>query len=105
MLQHQRCADLNSNAAAILDEVARSALAGNQRLLLEGHTDWVASESYNMLLSISRAENVRQYLISKGVSKANLSVAGFGESRPIASNMNRDGRAENRRVEIIVQGN
>ena len=98
-------ADLNSNAAAILDEVARSALAGNQRLLLEGHTDWVASESYNMLLSISRAENVRQYLISKGVSKANLSVAGFGESRPIASNMNRDGRAENRRVEIIVQGN
>ena len=58
-----------------------------------------------MLLSISRAENIRQYLISQGVRSANLSVAGYGESRPIASNMNREGRAQNRRVEIIVQDN
>ena len=98
-------ADISSGAAAILDDVARTAIAGNQRLLLEGHTDWIASESYNMLLSISRAENIRQYLISQGVRSANLSVAGYGESRPIASNMNREGRAQNRRVEIIVQDN
>lgn len=98
-------AEISSSAVAILDEVARSALAGNQQLLLEGHTDWIATESYNMMLSIRRAESVRQYLIGKGVSGANLSVAGYGESRPIASNMNREGRAENRRVEIIVQGN
>ncbi len=98
-------ADISQSFAAELDDVARSAIAAEQKLSLEGHTDWVASEAYNMALSIERAENVRRYLVSKGVSNANLSVAGFGESRPISTNINREGRAANRRVEIIVKSN
>ncbi len=75
---------------------------------LAGHTDSVGSESYNLRLSQRRAEAVRRYLISKGISPDRLIAKGYGESQPIAPNTNPDGtdnpegRALNRRVEFRI---
>ncbi|AOW21203.1 OmpA family protein [Urechidicola croceus] len=67
---------------------------------IEGHTDSTGSNRTNQRLSDSRANAVRDYLISKGISAARLSAAGYGEDRPIDSNETSAGRANNRRVEI-----
>ena len=69
---------------------------------LEGHTDSIGSEEYNQGLSERRADAVRDYLTSKGVRASRLTSRGYGESRPIASNDTEEGRAENRRVEMVV---
>ena len=66
---------------------------------VEGHTDSVGRADYNMTLSQKRAEAVVEYLRSHGV-KSKLNAVGYGETRPIASNKTRAGRAKNRRVEI-----
>lgn len=65
-----------------------------------GHTDSTGSDSYNFDLSQRRALSVANYLSSQGVDSRRFAVTGFGESRPIASNSNEAGRAQNRRVEI-----
>lgn len=67
-----------------------------------GHTDSDGSEEYNMGLSIRRAEAVRDYLVSEGVDPSIIDVSGEGESNPVASNATREGRAQNRRVDIHV---
>ena len=67
-----------------------------------GHTDNTGSEEYNMELSIRRAESVREYMVSEGVDASIINVYGEGESNPLASNETREGRAENRRVDIHV---
>ena len=76
---------------------------------LEGHTDGKGTEQYNQRLSERRVEAVRQYLIKEGaVDRARISARGYGKSRPIAPNKTKDGkdnpegRAENRRVEILI---
>jgi len=68
-----------------------------------GHTDSIASELHNLQLSIRRAENVAEYLRIRGISLARLRADGKGESEPIADNGTEDGRAKNRRVEILVR--
>lgn len=76
-------------------------LMGN-RFRIEGHTDWMGSEEYNLLLSKARAITVRDYLIEKwNLPTQNLTVSGLGESKPIASNETDAGRARNRRVEVV----
>ncbi len=77
----------------------------NSRVIIEGHTDNVGSEEYNQRLSERRAENVMNFLIDQGVSPARLSAIGYGFSRPIADNETPEGRARNRRVDLIVQEN
>ncbi|NER14304.1 OmpA family protein [Leptobacterium flavescens] len=72
----------------------------NAKFTVEGHTDSVGSEKLNQTLSESRANAVKDYLTSNGVSSSRLTAAGYGESKPIASNRTRAGRAQNRRVEI-----
>jgi outer membrane protein OmpA-like peptidoglycan-associated protein len=67
---------------------------------IEGYTDSVGSDSNNQLLSEERANAVRNYLISNGIGADRLAAAGFGETKPIATNNTRAGREENRRVEI-----
>lgn len=67
---------------------------------VEGHTDSVGSDANNLKLSKERAASVMKYLIENGVGSSRLSSEGYGESKPIASNNTRDGRAVNRRVEI-----
>ena len=70
----------------------------------EGHTDTTGSEEINLELSMRRAEAVRDYLISQGVPEDTVSSIGMGFSVPVASNDTREGRQQNRRVEIIISG-
>jgi outer membrane protein OmpA-like peptidoglycan-associated protein len=73
-------------------------------LEVEGHTDAVGSDAFNQKLSEQRAASVRDYLVAQGVSAANITARGFGESQPVASNDNAAGRQQNRRVELVVSG-
>ncbi len=95
--------DISAAAANKLDEVAVVLGSSNTNIMLEGHTDWIASESYNQQLSIDRAESVRRYLEDRGIDRARMSVRGYGETRPIAVNDTAEGRASNRRVDIRVR--
>lgn len=72
-----------------------------RQAVIEGHTDSMGDDDYNLELSRSRAFAVRQALIEEGISAARISTQGFGESLPVASNATSSGRQENRRVEII----
>ena len=74
------------------------------RFNVEGHTDNVGNPTANDELSLRRALAVRDYLISQGVAASTIDVAGLGSSRPAADNVTPDGRAKNRRVEIVVSG-
>jgi outer membrane protein OmpA-like peptidoglycan-associated protein len=85
-----------------LDEIA-AVIKKDPKLRVEvqGHTDGVGTEKYNMKLSIRRANAVRDYLIKKGGIAANrLTAVGFGKTKPIATNDTPEGRAQNRRVEL-----
>jgi len=73
-------------------------------IVVEGYTDSVGSDANNLKLSQARAEAVRSYLISKGLPSDKLTANGRGKSNPVASNDTPDGRANNRRVEIVVAG-
>ncbi len=73
-------------------------------LAVEGNTDSVGTEEFNQTLSENRANSVRSYLTKQGVPETSTTAAGFGKSRPIASNDTSDGRQQNRRVELIVSG-
>jgi outer membrane protein OmpA-like peptidoglycan-associated protein len=83
--------------AAVLKEYE----SGNQ-IVIEGHTDSKGSEDYNRELSEKRARSVREFLVSEGVSDSVVSAIGRGEDEPIASNDTAEGRANNRRVEIVI---
>jgi outer membrane protein OmpA-like peptidoglycan-associated protein len=72
------------------------------RIAVEGHTDSIGSEEYNEQLSLRRAEVVYRYLVNHGVDPERLEVVGYGESRPVASNEDAGGRAQNRRTELHV---
>jgi OOP family OmpA-OmpF porin len=67
-----------------------------------GHTDSDGTEEYNQALSVRRAQAVKDYMASEGVDGSIIDVSGQGESNPVASNATREGRAENRRVDIHV---
>ena len=67
-----------------------------------GHTDSVGDEAYNQGLSEQRAQSVASYLRSQGVVGQRFNVMGYGEQSPIASNSTKEGRAQNRRVEITL---
>ena len=72
------------------------------KLEIQGHTDNVGVKAANQTLSLQRAEAVRQYLITKfGVAAARLTALGFGDTKPTAPNTTEDGRAQNRRVELV----
>jgi outer membrane protein OmpA-like peptidoglycan-associated protein len=74
------------------------------RIQVEGHTDSVGGEEYNMRLSEQRAGSVRDYLVAQGVPAAMVSAVGFGKGQPVASNDTAAGRQQNRRVELVVSG-
>jgi outer membrane protein OmpA-like peptidoglycan-associated protein len=87
---------------AILDVVAQSLVANpGVRLEVAGHTDSRSPAEYNLWLSEARAEAVRAYLIERGVAGDRLVARGYGLTRPIATNATPEGRAQNRRVELI----
>lgn len=74
------------------------------KLQIEGHTDAIGSDEYNQTLSEKRAEAVRDYVVSSGVSMNNVAALGLGKSDPVADNNTAAGRKLNRRVEMIVAG-
>ncbi|HTB16686.1 MAG TPA: OmpA family protein [Bryobacteraceae bacterium] len=74
------------------------------RLEVDGYTDSIGSEDYNMKLSDQRAQGVQSYLIGEGISPNDISARGFGKDNPVASNDNAAGRQKNRRVEMVVSG-
>ena len=96
-------ADLKGGAVADLDELARFlAKYPDRSVVIEGHTDSVGSEDFNVGLSERRAASVRTYLVRQGVDTSRITTQGMGESVPVASNDSSGGRQQNRRVEIIV---
>lgn len=105
----------------ILFAVDSSALSGNARgeldtfagvmtrypktvILVQGHTDSTGSEAYNQGLSERRADGVRNHLAMQEVATDRLVALGYGETYPVASNNSASGRAQNRRVTILVRG-
>jgi outer membrane protein OmpA-like peptidoglycan-associated protein len=72
------------------------------KIEIQGHTDSIASEEYNQMLSEKRAESTKDYFVSHGIDAARISTRGFGELRPIAPNDTPEGRAENRRIEVKI---
>ena len=95
-------ATLRPEAFAILDKVAIGLKDwGDVNIEVAGHTDSKSDDEYNLKLSQRRAEAVRDYLISKGISADRLTAKGYGESKPIADNETEEGRFKNRRVELV----
>lgn len=76
---------------------------GDHKILVEGHTDSQGSDASNQLLSERRAQAVAAFLVSRGIPASQIRGEGLGESRPVADNATPEGRANNRRVEIVIQ--
>ena len=74
------------------------------KLEVEGHTDSVGTDEYNMTLSENRANAVRDFLVQQGINTSSIAARGFGESQPVATNDTAAGRQQNRRVELVVSG-
>lgn len=97
-------AELTAAAAVKLDEAAAFiAAASGRRARIEGHTDSRGSANLNQALSQQRAEAVRDALVARGVEPGRLVAVGRGSDRPLATNDTAEGRASNRRVEIILE--
>ena len=85
-----------------LDQVAEALVAKGREVVVEGYTDSRGSQSTNMSLSQRRAESVRAHLVSRGFPGEKITARGMGPEKPIAENTNAEGRANNRRVEIVL---
>lgn len=90
--------------AALDALIADLAKVNLDTLIAVGHTDSTGTEGYNQALAIRRVESVKAYLVSKGVPSDQIRTEGRGETQPVATNKTREGRAQNRRVEIEVVG-
>ena len=89
-----------------LNDVADALTKGNPdaNITVEGHTDSQGSRDHNMQLAQQRAESVKAQLVSRGVAADRIKAVGIGPDRPVADNKSAEGRANNRRVEIVVEG-
>lgn len=96
-------ANLLPSAQTKLNEIAEALVSGSQRqVLVEGHTDSQGKDSSNLDLSQRRADAVRNYIVSRGLPAEQIRSSGLGETRPVASNGSAEGRANNRRVELVI---
>ncbi|MBS7564065.1 OmpA family protein [Mucilaginibacter sp. Bleaf8] len=92
---------LKTASYQVLDQVAAEMKKDQSaRFLLNGHSSAEGTPEHNMSLSVDRANSVKTYLINAGINGDNMSVKGFGESKPVSDNTTEEGRALNRRVEI-----
>lgn len=95
---------LLTTAQTKLDQVANALLSVKSRnLIIEGHTDSQGTKAFNQELSLKRAEAVRDYLVKQGYPADHILALGKGEESPIANNASAEGRANNRRVEIVIE--
>ena len=92
---HPEAEEVLKNLAIVLKEM------DVKNFEIDGHTDSDASDEYNQVLSEKRANSVKNFLVSQGVT-AEITTKGYGESKPVASNDTAEGRQKNRRVEIII---
>jgi OOP family OmpA-OmpF porin len=94
---------LQPDSFAKLDQAAATLKNkwGVTKVEVAGHTDSRGMDGFNLKLSQSRAEAVRNYLIAKGISAERLTARGYGEARPVADNNTETGRYKNRRVELV----
>jgi len=99
-------ADINDQGKEFLDKHLTARAQSKRVTYIEiiGHTDDKWEDDYNMELSEKRAESVRDYLVSQGVDASKIVTTGMGETMPIVSNNTKKGRAQNRRVEILIVG-
>src|SRR5690606_3758228 len=96
---------LKPEGRQVLDPVAEQVNSIElETLIATGHTDSIGAEAYNQKLSERRANSVKEYLVSKGVPADRIYTEGKGELQPVADNQTREGRAQNRRVEIEIVG-
>lgn len=91
--------EARDNLNRLIDFVQRKPAA---KVLIEGHTDSTGSAQANQALSLRRAQSVRQALIEEGVDPRRLEAAGLGQGKPIGDNATAEGRARNRRVDVLV---
>lgn len=95
--------DLNAGASSRLAKLASFLTHYPDRsALIEGHTDSMGGEGYNLGLSQRRADSVKSYLMGRGIGSMRLAASGKGESQPLAGNDSATGRQQNRRVEVII---
>jgi outer membrane protein OmpA-like peptidoglycan-associated protein len=96
--------DLSNDAKAMLDSFSDGLKSQNKNVYVEiqGHTDNIGGDDYNLKLGEDRAEAVRRYLSTKGVALHRMSVISYGKTEPVADNKTKEGRAQNRRVVLVV---
>jgi outer membrane protein OmpA-like peptidoglycan-associated protein len=94
--------DLKPAAMAKLDQIADALKGKEQPIVVYGHTDTVGTHDFNMGLSQMRAQSVRDYLVQKGLPSDLVTAQGKGPDEPVSDNTSVEGRAQNRRVEIVV---
>jgi outer membrane protein OmpA-like peptidoglycan-associated protein len=95
--------ELKGGAMAKLDQIAEALRGKEQPMVVFGFTDNIGTRDNNMELSQRRATSVRDYLVSKGIPQDLISAQGKGPDSPVSENTSVEGRAANRRVEIVVQ--
>ena len=101
-----RSAELTEPSKAVLDDVIAKLeeLPEDVRIEIRAHTDDVGSETYNYVLSLSRARNIRNYMADSGIALDRIDAQGYGELHPVASNDTEEGRRQNRRAELVLLG-
>jgi OmpA-OmpF porin, OOP family len=96
-------ATIKSASYAVLDEILKSTVvAENLKVGVYGHTDNSGNDAANQTLSEQRANSVKAYLATKGITSARMESKGMGSSKPVADNTTIEGKAQNRRVEIVL---
>lgn len=94
---------LNPKTRVLVEKLGKTLLGvGLNKARVDGHTDSNGPELYNDQLSLKRAKSVAEVLVSVGMQPANLDIRGRGERDPVADNKTAAGRAENRRVAIVI---
>ncbi|MCL2774592.1 MAG: OmpA family protein [Oscillospiraceae bacterium] len=94
---------LKPQTIAQLKKIAQKLQDGDYKsIVVEGHTDGIGTDAYNMALGLRRAEAGRRYLIQLGVDGSRITIKSYGKKRPIATNDTAEGRAQNRRIEVTI---
>jgi len=96
---------IKKESYSLLDSLADIAKKCPKEVItIAGHTDSDGKKAYNLKLSTNRANAVKNYLAKQGIPLQRLEAKGYGESKPIASNKTKKGKAQNRRIEFIIKG-
>jgi outer membrane protein OmpA-like peptidoglycan-associated protein len=96
--------DIQSDSQKTIDQIAQMLKENpSLKVSIEGHTDNVGNAAGNQSLSENRAKSVMNAVVAKGVDKGRLTSKGWGQTKPVADNGSEDGKAKNRRVEIVKQ--